>query len=257
MPGEFARSDFIAIDVNGGERRLQVAIHAPVPTPHGDWACTVEADPVIGSPRGGIVGQDSTQALALALEFVRGRLLDFCTAGGRITFDDVTRTDVPLDAQFGKTGLRAVPMTYEDDHPSCERTYATLRIFSEDTDPEAISATLGVTPTSSFRMGEPFSPRVQRPRPSHGWLLCTDGLVDSKDTRRHIDWLLDKVLPVAPAFARVTKGGTLADVFAFWVSAHGQGGPILSPWQMQRLALLGLECVYDVYYRGDDQDEAG
>jgi hypothetical protein len=193
----------------------------------------------------------------LALEFVRGRLQDFCSGGGRITFDDAAKTDVPLDAQFGKAVSRATPATYEDDHMSCDRTYASLRIFSKDTDPEAISAALGITPTRSFRMGEPFSPRAQRPRPSHGWLLCTDGLVESKDTRRHIDWLLDKVLPVAPAFARVTKGGTLADVFSFWVSARGQGGPMLSPWQMERLALLGLECIYDVYYRDNEEDEAG
>jgi Domain of unknown function (DUF4279) len=257
MQGEIARSELIAVDANGVEQPVRIVLHAPLPTPNGDWTCIIESDPLIGSPRGGIVGQDSTQALALALSFVRGRLQDFREGGGRIAFDDDARTDVPLDAQFGHTALRALPATYEDDYASCAETYATLRIFSDDLTPEAISAALGVDPTDSFRKGEPFSPRVQRPRPQHGWFLCTKGLVHSKDTRRHIDWLLDKVCPAALAFARVTKHGANSDVFSFWSSARGQGGPMLSVAQMQRLATLGLECIWDVYYRGDDEDDAG
>jgi len=253
MTREIARSEFIAIDAKGAERPLRLGIHAPLQTPHGDWACIIEPDPVIGGPRGGIVGQDSTQALALALAFVRGRLEDFRAGGGRIAFDDDSRTDVPLDAHFGRSARPVLPTTYEDDYASCVETYATLRIFSDDSPPEEISAQLALEPTTSFKKGEPFSARVQRPRPQHGWLLCTKGLVDSKDTRRHIDWLLDRVFPVASAFARVTKDGTLSDVYSFWVSARGQGGPMLSPSQMQRLATLGVECMYDVYFRGNDE----
>src|SRR4051812_37580950 len=182
MPGEISRSELVAIDATGEERPLRVVLHAPVREPDGHWSCVIEPDPLIGAPPDGIVGQDSTQALALALSFVRGRLQDFREGGGRITFDDGARTDVPLDAQFGRTAPRALPTTYEDDYASCAETYATLRVFSDELTPEAISAAIGVEPTDSFRKGEPFSPRVQRPRPQHGWLLCTKGLVQSKDT---------------------------------------------------------------------------
>jgi hypothetical protein len=77
-------------------------------------------------------------------------------------------------------------------------------------------------------------------------LLCT----------RPYDWLLDRVVPVAEAFARVTRDGTRADVYSYWVSAHGQGGPMLSVPQMRQLAMLGLECIYDVYFEGDDKNHA-
>jgi len=32
---------------------------------------------------------------------------------------------------------------------------------------------------------------------------------------------------------------------------------MLSVHQMHRLAMLGLECMYDVYFRGDAEDDAG
>jgi hypothetical protein len=37
------------------------------------------------------------------------------------------------------------------------------------------------------------------------------------------------------------------DVFCFWLSAQGQGGPILSPEIMKRFGELGLEVGFDVY----------
>lgn len=255
-----ARSDFIAIGADGGESRVRVALQAPVPTAHGDWACVVDADPLLLPPSKGFVGEDSIQALALALTYVHARLEDFCRSGGRIAFDDEARTDVPLDAQFGRPIAASVatpPASYDDGYPSCAETYATLRIFSDELSPDEISRALGIKPTTSFHKGEPISPRVQRPRPQHGWLLCSRGCLDSRDTRRHIDWLLDEIWPVAAEFARITNGGRQADIYSFWVSARGQGGPILSATQMRRLSFLGLECSYDVYFGGDDEASAG
>jgi hypothetical protein len=260
MAGEIARAEFVAIDCAGEERPVRVVLRAPVQTVHGDWACAIDADPLVGGPPGGVVGQDGVQALSLALTFVRSRLEDFRNNGGRIVFPGEPRVDLPLDVQFGHVGkLSGAPavVAYEDDYASCVETYATLRIFSDELTPDQVSGKLGLEPTTSFRKGEPISPRVPRPRPEHGWLFCTDGLVDSKDTRRHIDWLLDKITPKADAFARITRGGSRSDIYSFWVSAHGQGGPTLSIHQMHRLVMLGLECTYDVYFASDGEDEAG
>ncbi|HEX2672673.1 MAG TPA: DUF4279 domain-containing protein, partial [Polyangiaceae bacterium] len=228
MTGEIARSEFVAIDETGTERPVRVVLRAPELTVHGDWACVIDPDLLVGGPPGGIVGRDAIQAMSLALAFVRRRLTDFRDGGGRIVFDGEARVDVPLDAQFGSIGdvsAPAAPLAYEDDYASCAVTYATLRIFSDELTPDHISGELGIQPTRSFRRGEPISPRVERPRPEHGWLLCTDGLVSSRDTRRHIDWLLDNIGPKAEAFGRITNGGSRSDIYSFWVSARGQGGP--------------------------------
>ena len=37
------------------------------------------------------------------------------------------------------------------------------------------------------------------------------------------------------------------DIFCYWLSASGQGGPTLSPDLMRRLAEAELEIGFDVY----------
>ena len=101
MAGEIARAEFVAIDARGAERPVSIVLRTPEPTGHGDWACVIDADPSVGGPRGGIVGQDAIQAISLALAFVHSRLVDFREKGGRIVFCGEPRVDVPLDAQFG------------------------------------------------------------------------------------------------------------------------------------------------------------
>jgi Domain of unknown function (DUF4279) len=131
---------------------------------------------------------------------------------------------------------------YDDEFMSCRETYSTLRIFSDAIPPSEISAALALQPTRSHLKGEPISPRVQRPRPEHGWLLSSEHHVRSRDTRRHIDWILSKLELRADAFENLVLTGASADIFSYWVSARGQGGPILSPPQFARLARFRLEC---------------
>ncbi len=37
------------------------------------------------------------------------------------------------------------------------------------------------------------------------------------------------------------------DIFCYWLSADGHGGPILSPAMMRRLGQLELEVGFDIY----------
>ena len=158
-----------------------------------------------------------------------------------------------------KLGRRVNPTDptypYDDDYDSCVVTYSTLRLFSDDVGPAEISQALKLEPTRSFLKGEPISPRVDRPRPQHGWLLCSEHHVHSRDSRRHLDWLLDLVESNSGAFTSLLSRGISADIYSYWVSAHGQGGPILSPPQLARLARYGLECSYDIYFGGESEDD--
>src|SRR6478736_3122093 len=110
MAGEIARAEFVAIDSAGAEAPVRVVLRTPVQTVHGDWACAIDADPLVGGPPGGVVGQDGLQAISLALTFVRSRLEDFRNNGGRIVFPGESRVDVPLDAQFGHLGKPSVAL---------------------------------------------------------------------------------------------------------------------------------------------------
>jgi hypothetical protein len=136
-----------------------------------------------------------------------------------------------------------------NDYPTCERTYATLRIYPEVLDPSVVTARLGIEPSNWQRRGES---RLSGGRPAklHGWFLSSDGAVASRDVRRHLDWLLAQLTPRVSAVHALQADGCSMDVSCFWVSASGHGGPSVRPAQMGELARLGLELWFDVYLGG-------
>ena len=152
---------------------------------------------------------------------------------------------------FGEEGLRFVTVS---DYPTCERTYATLRIYPESLDPSEVTARLGIEPSDWQRRGESRRPG-SRPAKLHGWFLTTEGAMDSCDVRKHLDWLLARVGPRADAIRALQEDGCRMDVSCFWVSRSGHGGPSVLPAQMRELARLNLELWFDVYL-GSSQDAA-
>ncbi len=119
----------------------------------------------------------------------------------------------------------------DDDYPTSARTYATLRIYDKDLDPDLVTRTLGIEPICVQIKGQTTTGRygVVRIATIGGWFLSTEGQVDSRDVRRHLFWLLDKLLDTDTAIQALRAGGHRMDVFCFWRSAEGHGGPTLSP----------------------------
>ncbi|TWT49545.1 hypothetical protein Pla22_47420 [Rubripirellula amarantea] len=145
--------------------------------------------------------------------------------------------------------LGDLPITeYNDEYPTCERTYATLRIYADTLSPEEITSLLGVEPTKS--QPAESRPKGVRDVPA-GWFLSSDGILDSCDVRRHIDWLINKLLDSHDGLKTIRASGGRADISCFWVSAGGHGGPSIWPHQMSSLGSLGLELWFDVYLGGE------
>lgn len=141
-----------------------------------------------------------------------------------------------------------------DDYPTCADTFATLLVFTGDADPDAVTARLGIQPTGSARRGEvSTSDRGVRSLSSVNlWSLRSKGSVDSRDSRRHVDWLLDRAESAAEALRTLQKEGCRTEIACHWVSKHGHGGPIIPPSQMRRLADLDIELWFDFYGPFDD-----
>jgi hypothetical protein len=135
---------------------------------------------------------------------------------------------------------------YDDDYATCRKTYATFRVFGVD--PDEVSECLGRAPNKVQRKGALGASRQRYAL--DGWFLTSNGRVDSKDSRRHLDWLLDQLLPAKDALARLTLEGARVDIFCFWLSV-GQGGPTVSPEQARKLNELGLDLGFDVYFDKD------
>jgi hypothetical protein len=79
----------------------------------------------------------------------------------------------------------------------------------------------------------------------HKWFLSTKGVTASRDVRRHVDWILDKLAGKDEALRLLRQQGHRMDIFCYWLSADGHGGPIISRTMMQRLGELEIELGFD------------
>jgi hypothetical protein len=135
---------------------------------------------------------------------------------------------------------------YSDSYQTCDKTYSSLRVFSDDIAPDEITNLLQIEPTETFRKGESHSKgRLQRK--ANGWFYSTKKLSDSKDTRRHIDLILAALDGKGEVVKQLHLKGCKIDINSYWVST-GQGGPWLMPPQMVKLGALGISVWWDIYF---------
>ncbi len=144
--------------------------------------------------------------------------------------------------------------TYDDDYPTCVKTFATLRFYHDEESPEAVTEALGMPPTKSQLKGMNIVKRREVRRPVSGWFLGSESEVESKDVRRHIDWILDQIEGLENAIEDLNRRGWRSDVNCYWLSI-GHGGPMLDPPQMVDLAKLNLPCGFEVY-SNDSNDKS-
>jgi hypothetical protein len=78
---------------------------------------------------------------------------------------------------------------FDDEYPTCAKTYATLLIYPDDMDPAGITESLRIEPSSWQRRGEVTQTRASSPprvATINGWFLRSEREVESRDLRRHI-----------------------------------------------------------------------
>jgi len=146
---------------------------------------------------------------------------------------------------------------YDDDYGTCLDTYCDLRVYPGELSPHEITKRLGVEPTEVNVAGEARKGSQGRERilKINGWFLSSEGRVESKDLRRHLDWLLERLQPAARGLAELQSlSGVRMSINCVWWSRSGHGGPTLWPEQMRAMADLNLECTFDVYFEGEDDE---
>lgn len=135
---------------------------------------------------------------------------------------------------------------YDDDNKYCLRTYSTLRIFTGEGSPDAVSQQLTVAPT---RIWHRESDETVVARNRNGWFLTSRGAVESRDTRRHIDWLLQVLAGHSDYLRGIREAGGDTNIICFWHAAGlSEGGPSLTPTQMALLAELGVAVSWNIYF---------
>lgn len=145
---------------------------------------------------------------------------------------------------------------YIDDYGTCEKTHASLLVRGGPDSPESVTELLGIQPTrmrvigraAAWRRGEWYGESSGLIARDNMWLTSSEDEVDSRDSLRHIDYLLELLEGKGLEMAALQSQGWESYISVFWDSRHGHGGPRLTPPTMQQLAQLGLELSYDVYY---------
>ena len=134
-------------------------------------------------------------------------------------------------------------------------TVARLLIYPDQLSPDDITRRLSIEPTKTSVAGEIRVNRLglKRTVKSSTWILSSEGRVDSKDLRRHLDWLLACLRPTQAAIHTLqTIAGVRMGIDCLWESRGGQGGPTLSPEQMRAMAELDLECSFNIEFYGNE-----
>jgi hypothetical protein len=139
----------------------------------------------------------------------------------------------------------------ETDYPACSETYVTLRVYLGETDPDFVTETVGVAPSSTQRAGDRHGRTFIR---INGWFLTSQNALASTDSRKHLEWLLDRLEGRASALRELREHGATMDIACFWVSANANGGPLLPAPLLRRLADLEIDVWFDIYF---DEGESG
>jgi len=114
-------------------------------------------------------------------------------------------------------------MLYNDEYPTCEETHATLRIYYDELNPDDVSSRLRLVPTESQKKGQII--HAPREAPVGAWFLSSQDHVQSRDVRRHIVWVIDQLSGREAIVRSLQDEGYQIDLFCFWASASGHGGP--------------------------------
>ncbi|MGH1540026.1 MAG: DUF4279 domain-containing protein [Arenicella sp.] len=148
-------------------------------------------------------------------------------------------------------------MNYDDNYATCAKTDSLLRISSEDISPDEITKILDISPTEVRVKGELRNVSNSKSKNKlNCWYLGSKEFIKSKDSRRHLDWIIEKAHPAKEGIHKLQKLGANIDICCLWESSGNQGGPTMEPKQMKLLADLEISVWWEFWYCYDDEKSA-
>lgn len=118
----------------------------------------------------------------------------------------------------------------DDDYGTCRKTWVELRLAAPALSLPEAAAAFGLA-AADFEMAD------------GAIVLSSHDHVVSRDLRRHLDWLLDKLAGCEEALAGLRRRQIHAEVYCPWQGE--MGGPALWPAQMGGLAELRLDLILE------------
>ena len=143
---------------------------------------------------------------------------------------------------------------YDDNYSTCAETSASFRIKHISLDPATITEVLGLTPSWGGKKGETWD-GLSRPARFGLWAIDSANNVQSRDLRRHLDWILEHLKGKEIAITNLRSQGHIMDVFCNWARLGGTGGPTISPQNMLGLSNLGLELAFEFWVVDEEVEQ--
>jgi hypothetical protein len=133
------------------------------------------------------------------------------------------------------------------ENPNATQTWASFRIWGRGVEPSELASRLNINPSQVHRAGDPRG--KNKIWTDNFWGLTSQERLSSTNLEEHIIWLLDQLAPAQAALlALLAQPDVHADIFCYWESATGHGGPEFSPSIMRRLGELNLKLGLDIYF---------
>jgi Domain of unknown function (DUF4279) len=135
----------------------------------------------------------------------------------------------------------------------CTQTFAGLCIYSPTLGPGEISERMGFRGTDGFERDA--SSRFRPNREHNFWLWSTQSLVDSTDHLDHLSAIFSQLAGKESVLDQLRSDGCTITISCYWDS-DGDGGPYLTVEAIQRLAQLGVDIWWDIYFdRGAESND--
>jgi hypothetical protein len=135
-----------------------------------------------------------------------------------------------------------------NDIKECRITFA---IYPDNIHPDEITSRLGITPTERNILGEQRINSIGQIRIINvaGWFLSSDNIVQSRDMRDHLDWILGKVSPTKEAIILLQSMPQVQmRIRCVSCARKYHNAQTLSVKHAQILADLNLEFDFDYYF---------
>jgi hypothetical protein len=139
--------------------------------------------------------------------------------------------------------------------PVPDESRVSFGIFGKDLKPNAISAVLGITPTSSHAMGDKPTNRPTHRKPIQysqgGWML--DGsLAVGGGIGPQLRMLLDLLYPKAPEILKLGERGYEVLFFCVLFASDEPVGFVLTQEVLRKVSALGAELSFSIHYLEGD-----
>lgn len=143
------------------------------------------------------------------------------------------------------TESRFTPL--DKDYPSCDDVYVDFFVYCDfETIKDRFPANF--IPTDQVTAGKPRvskTGKIMVPKISN-WTISSDKIINSKDARDHIDYVLDIIYPQKEHILKLQEDFIMS-MKCVWFAKGISGGPAVWPEQMSRLSELNLELGFSFY----------